>query len=403
MNIFDTAVVGAGPAGLIAAGFSALSGSRTLIIEKNASAGKKLLITGGGRCNLTNRSGDIIDAFGRNGKFLYPALNAFSVKDTLDFFARLGVKCVTEEGCRVFPASGNSRDVLKALTDFVHNSGVRIYSGAKAKGIEIKDGCVRGVRLSTGTVKAAKVIVATGGLSYAVTGSDGDGFRWAEDAGHTIVPLRPVLTSVISSERWVSRLQGLTIPEARITAFAPKKTAEESGAVLFTSDGLTGPAVYNISRELSGRYDDFTLKLNMFPNNTAESLDLELADLFKNNDKKMLKTILAELVSPKLLPVIVMLSGIAEETQGARMSKEFRRRLVTLMSALEIRCSGFHGFKKATVTAGGVSLREIDSKTMASKLVKGLCFAGEILDLDGKTGGYNLQMCWSTGRLAGVC
>lgn len=403
-NIFDVAVIGGGAAGLIAAGFAASQGAKTVLLERGSSIGRKLLITGGGRCNLTNNQTDIkklTEVFGKEGRFLYSAFSSFSPADTLKFFSELGVTCVEEDAGRIFPDDDEAKSVLRALTTFVRFSGAKIWTDAEVKRLECTDGRVTGIILENGIIRADRVVIATGGLSYPATGSKGDGFKWAERCGHTIVPLRPVLTPVKLRERWIADLEGLSLRDVSISAYSGKKIAEERGDLLFTKDGMTGPAVYNISRSISGNEQGMKLLLDIFPDEPREELDKRLAELFAANDKKMMKTALGSILPPKLLPVLIRLSGLDGEMHGAKVSKAHRKVLLGLLKELETVIESFHGFNKATVTAGGVSLKEIDPKTMKSKVIENLFFAGEVLNLDAPTGGYNLQMCWSTGALAG--
>jgi predicted Rossmann fold flavoprotein len=403
-RIFDIAVIGGGAAGLIAAGFAAEKGAETVLLERGASLGRKLLITGGGRCNITNNEPDIkrlAEVFGREGRFLYSAFSSFSPTDTLKFFGDLGVKCVTEDAGRAFPDTDDAKTVLAALTTFVRFNGVKIWTDAEVRRLEIKDGLITGIVLENNIIRAKRVIVATGGLSYPATGSKGDGYKWAEKCGHSLAPLRPVLTPVKLKERWIADLEGLSLRDVSISAYSGKKTAEERGDLLFTKDGMTGPAVYNISRSISGQEHGMRLLLDMFPDESREVLDKRLGELFAANDKKMMKTVLGSVLPPKMLAVVMKLSALDGEMHGAKVSKAHRKVLVGMLKELETVIDSFHDFNKATVTAGGVNLKEVDPKTMRSKIIDNLYFAGEILNLDAPTGGYNLQMCWSTGALAG--
>ncbi|QAR32513.1 NAD(P)/FAD-dependent oxidoreductase [Geovibrio thiophilus] len=403
-NFFDVAVIGGGAAGLMASGFAASAGAKTVLLERGSSLGRKLLITGGGRCNLTNNQTDIkklTEVFGKEGRFLYSAFSSFSPADTLKFFSELGVACAEEDAGRVFPDDDDAKSVLRALTAFIRFSGVKIWTDAEVKRLECADGRVTGIILENSIIRADRVVIATGGLSYPATGSKGDGYKWAERCGHTIVPLRPVLTPVKLRERWIADLEGLSLRDVSLSAYSGKKIAEERSDLLFTGDGMTGPVVYNISRRISGSEHGMRLLLDIFPDETREELDKRLAELFASNDKKMMKTALGAILPPKLLPVVIKLSALDGEIHGAKVSKVHRKVLLGLMKELETVIDSFHGFNKATVTAGGVNLREVDPKTMKSKIIENLYFAGEVLDLDAPTGGYNLQMCWSTGALAG--
>jgi predicted Rossmann fold flavoprotein len=392
----QVAVIGGGAAGLMAGGFAAFKGAETIIIERGSSVGRKLLITGGGRCNLTNNNIDLkklTDFYGSQGRFLYSAFSTFSTQDTLKFFADLGVKFVTEDRGRVFPDTGDAKSVLTALTTFARFNGAKIQADSYVQYLEHTDNRITGIALEDRIIRPEKVIIATGGLSFPATGSKGDGYKWAERLGHTIAPLRPVLTPVKVRERWISELEGLSLRDVSLSAYSGKKVCDERGDILFTADGITGPAVYNLSRTISGKEKGMTLKLDMFPDTQREELDSRLAELFSSNGKKMLRTILSEIFMPKMLPIILKLSALDGELHGAKVSKAHRKIILGFLKDLEMEIDSFHGFNKATVTAGGVSLKEVDPKTMKSKLIDNLYFAGEVLDLDAPTGGYNLQMC----------
>lgn len=404
-HVFDVAVIGGGAAGLMAAAFAAQQGAETVLIEKGKQCGRKLLITGGGRCNFTNSLGDakeFCNAFGENGRFLYTAFAKFSSTDTLKFFSSLGVKYIIEDLGRVFPVSENAKSILTALTTFARFNGVKIWTELDVKSLKLENGIISEIHAKDTVIYAKNIVLATGGRSYPATGSTGDGYVFAEKCGHSIAKLRPLLTPVRLKEKWVNELEGLSLRDVQISAFSGKKCSEEKGDILFTKDGMTGPAVYNISRTISGREKGMKLVLDMFPDEERNTLDLRLAELFNNNGKKILKNVLGFVLPPKMLGLVLKLSGIDPETHCAKISKNHRKIIINLMKELEMEILQFSGFDRATVTGGGVSLNEVDSKTMRSKIVKNLFFAGEVLDLDAPTGGYNLQMCWSTGVLAGT-
>lgn len=406
-KIYDVCIIGGGAAGLMAAGFSAFNGAETILVEKNKSLGKKLLITGSGRCNITNSEIDtkkIIDKFGRNGRFLYQALNTFGTAETLQFFKKLGVDTVEEKNGKLFPKNGDASTVLNALKDFFQDNGGTILSGETAKSFETDGNRIVSLTLISRKIKAKNYILATGGLSYAVTGSTGEGHKLAEALGHIITPMYPVLTPARLKEGWISELEGLSIRDSRITAYKENKSiVQEEGDIVFTKDGISGPAVYGLSKKLAGEeHLDITLKIDMISEYSEDKLDKKLNDAFNANPKKHVKTVLDEFIAPRILPILMKTADIVPETHCAQISKKARRNIIRSIKEFPVTLHSFYGFKRATITAGGVSLKNIDPKTMKSKIIENLYFAGEIIDLDASTGGYNLQLCWSTGHIAGV-
>jgi len=409
MNVI---VIGAGAAGLMAAGQAAAGGADVTLLEKNDRPGRKLLITGKGRCNITNATDTqgLIKNIPGNGRFLYSAFDMFDNHDLVRFFNRLGVETKVERGDRVFPVSDKAADVVDALARFCREQGVKIIYGQPVARITQQDGKVTGVvTRSDDAYQAEAVILATGGASYPGTGSTGDGYAMARELGHTIVAVKPALVPLETAEAWVKELQGLTLKNVRATAWAGGKAlAEEFGEMIFTHFGISGPIILTISRKIAQAMEkgrEIKVGINLKPAITQEQLDQRMQRDFTAFQKKQFKNSLGELLPKSLIPVIIRLSGISGDKPVHQVTKEERLQLVNLLQNLEVTITGTRPLKEAIVTAGGVSVKEIDPRSMESKLVGGLFFAGEIVDVDGYTGGFNLQIAFSTGYLAGktVC
>lgn len=390
---------------MIAAGRAAQCGARVILIEKNKTLGKKLLITGKGRCNITNYEPDrrkFLENFGKNGKFLFSILNAFGVEDTLNFFHSRGLKTKVERGNRVFPESDRSLDVLQVLTDFLKENNVVLLKDSKVIKIISSDKKIEKIILERQEIIAKNYIIAVGGLSYPGTGATGDGFKWAKDLGHSITVPEPALVPLIISEEWIKNLQGLSLKNVRISVFQNnKKQDERFGEALFTHEGLSGPIVLDMSKNISKLKLPLKIFIDFKPTLEYAVLDKRIQRDWQKNINKMFKNSLDELLPQKLIPVIVKLSGINPEKKVNLLSKEERKMIIHLLKELPLTVKGISGFDKAIITSGGVALKEITPQTMCSKIIDNLFFAGEILDLDGPTGGYNLQVAWSTGYVAG--
>ncbi|MDD4902608.1 MAG: NAD(P)/FAD-dependent oxidoreductase [Patescibacteria group bacterium] len=404
---YDVAVIGGGPGGMMAAGRAGELGARVVLLEKNKRLGAKLLITGKGRCNITNQTDserEMIEAFGKNGKFLYPALKKFGVADVIDFFAKQGVKTKVERGNRVFPTSDSSRDVLDALVDYLNKAKVEIRYNSAVKEIAVKDKRIEKVVLFGGRVIVAdKYILATGGKSYSATGSTGDGYAWLAKMGHTITKLSPALVPIIVKEKIVKELEGLSLKNVEIGLYKnSKKIDSRFGEAIFTADGMSGPIIIDLSGAI-GEYLPGQLKLaiDFKPALDYPTLDQRLQKDFAAAPNKMFKNYLDELLPQKLIPVIIKLSGIDPAKKVNSVTREERKRLLHLLKEFFLTIGGLAGFDQAIITSGGVALNEVDPRTMRSKIIDNLFLAGEILDLSGPTGGFNLQACWSTGYVAG--
>lgn len=393
---------------MIAAVFAARNGNKVSLYEKNEKLGKKLFITGKGRCNLTNTAEmeDMFNAVVSNPKFLYSSFYSFTNDQTIAFFEELGVKTKTERGGRVFPASDHSSDVIHGLERELNRLGVRIELNTEVKEILTENGKVQGLMLASGKkVEADAVIVAAGGLSYPSTGSTGDGYRMARSCGHKVTRLFPALVPMEVKEWYAKELMGLSLRNIEITITdGTKKLYQDFGEMLFTHYGVSGPVILSASSIVGSRLaeKELTLHIDLKPALTKEQLDKRVLREFDANHNRQFKNASAGLFPAKLRPVIVELSGIPEEKKVNEITREERKKFTDLIKDFSMTLTGLRSYNEAIITKGGVSVKEIDPGTMESKLVKGLFFAGEVLDLDAVTGGFNLQIAWSTGFLAGT-
>lgn len=401
-------VVGGGAAGMMAAVFAARNGQNVQLLEKNEKLGKKLFITGKGRCNITNAADieDLFTAVISNPKFLYSGFYSFTNQQVVDFFEELGVKTKIERGERVFPVSDHSSDVIAAFSRELKSLGVSVSLHTEVKELLCEQDKVCGVLLTNGKkMKADAVIVATGGISYPSTGSTGDGYRFAREAGHKVTELLPSLVPMEVRQWYAKELQGLSLRniEIRITD-GKKKLYEEFGEMLFTHYGVTGPVILSASSVVGKtlRKKELTLHIDLKPALSEEQLDRRILREFDANHNKQYKNSIDSLFPAKLKPVMIELSEIEPEKKVNEITKEERQRLIHLIKDFTMTLTGLRGYNEAIITKGGVSVKEIDPGTMESKIIKGLYFAGEVLDLDAVTGGYNLQIAWSTGYLAGI-
>lgn len=405
---YDVAVIGGGPSGMMAAGRAAELGARVVLLEKNGKLGVKLLITGGGRCNLTNkniRNGNLIELYGQNGKFLHKALNSFSVNDLINFFEQRKVKIKEEDGGKVFPISDKSVDIREALIEYLNQNKVAVLENTDVKSLTKNGFQVKSIKTSVGEIFADKIIISTGGKSYPTTGSSGDGFILAKKLGHLVITPNPSLTPLIIKELWIKKLQGVSLKNIKVSVYSPlnnKKQAEEFGEMIFTHKGISGPAILNLTRKISGQTAPFKLKIDFFPNKAFEVLDKEIQNILQRSGKKNIKNVLAEFTQQKLVNFILDTVKTNPEKKSCDITKDERKKITHILKELELSIKKTGGFEKAVITKGGISIKEIDSGTMRSKIIENLYFAGEIIDIDGPTGGYNLQAAWSTGYLAGT-
>lgn len=401
-------VVGGGAAGMMAAVTAARKGKNVLLLEKNEKLGKKLFITGKGRCNITNSAeiDELFSAVVSNPKFLYSSFYSLTNDQVIEFFEELGVKTKVERGGRVFPESDYSSDVIRALEQELKRLGAEIRLRTEVKEILAEGGRAKGVRLSSGEkLNADAVIIATGGISYPSTGSTGDGYRFARECGHKVTELSPALVPMEVEEWYAKELMGLSLRniEIKITD-GKKKLYEEFGEMLFTHYGVTGPVILSASSIVGKKLKEhpLTLRIDLKPALTEEQLDRRVLREFEANHNRQFKNAVDSLFPAKLKPVIVELSGIPEEKKVNEVTKEERLRFVRMIKDFSMTLTAMRGYNEAIITKGGVSVKEIDPGTMESRLVNRLYFAGEVLDLDAVTGGYNLQIAWSTGYLAGM-
>jgi len=403
----DIAVIGGGPAGMIAAGRAAELGAQVVLLERNPTLGQKLLTTGNGRCNLTNANFDLksfTKAFGSKGAFLFSSLYKFGVEDTIRFFNELGVETKTERGQRVFPASDKAQDVLNSLKKNLKNNKVIVHLNTYVRSFAQHKNSITKLTHTKGQISAKKYIICTGGLSHPTTGSTGDGLKWAQKLGHNVVTPQPALVPVQVAESWVEEVQGLSLKNVAISIYqGEKKHASRFGEALFTQDGMSGPIIIDMSNQIGNllKQGPVQLSIDLKPALDFQTLDKRLQkDLFEHN-KKMLKNSLDKLLPKKLIPVIIRISGVPAGKKCNKISKEERRQLVHTLKKLLLEVKSLCPIERAIITAGGIELSEINPKTLRSKVVENLYFAGEVIDLDGPTGGYNLQMCWTTGYVAG--
>ena len=400
--------VGAGAAGMNAALYAAKNGHKVILIDKNEKLGKKIYITGKGRCNLTNASDMevIFDNIMSNKKFLYSALYSYDNYRVIDFFEENGMKTKIERGNRVFPVSDHSSDVISTFKKVLKKEGVEILLNTEFKKLIIEDDTVKGVLLVDNTaIMADNVIMATGGLSYPSTGSTGDGIRAAKECGHKTVKCTPALVPFNTKEGWVLALQGLSLKNVSITIYKEKKKLyEDFGEMLFTHFGVSGPMILSASANIKPAMfeDELKMYIDLKPAITQEQLDKRILREFEENKNKAFINSLNKLLPAKMVPVIIDLSDIDPEKKVNEISKEERNRLVNLFKKLPLTITGLRGWNEAIITKGGVNVKDVNPSTMESKIINRLYFCGEMLDVDALTGGYNLQIAWSTGYLAGV-
>ena len=402
-------VIGGGAAGLTAAAMAARRGLDVTVLERNARPARKMMITGKGRCNVTNACtlvNELTEQIPGNGRFLYGAFSRFMPYDTMDLFESLGVPLKIERGNRVFPVSDRAVDIVDALVRFTRRSGARILTEQRVASLLLEEGAVKGVLCEDGRrYEADAVVIATGGCSYPLTGSTGDGYALAREAGHTVVPPKPSLIPLETRERWCADLQGLALKNVAITVWDSENYREvyhDFGEMLFTHFGVSGPVILSASAHIRDITPDrYRLSIDLKPALSPEKLDDRLVrDLSKYSNRTM-QNALTELLPRSMIPVALALAAIPPELFANRLTREMRHDLGYVLKNLTCTIAGTRPIEEAIVTAGGVATREIDPKTMQSKLCPGLYFAGEVIDVDAYTGGFNLQIAFSTGALAG--
>ena len=400
----DLTVIGGGAAGLICAAEAAGRGLRVIVLDPNRRPGRKLRITGKGRCNLTNDCDErgFMAGIPGDGRFLYSAFNRFPPERVKAYFEDLGVPLKTERGMRVFPVSDKADDIADALERLCRERGVR-FQREKALAVLTEDGAVVGVKAESGRIDCRAAAVCTGGLSYPLTGSTGDGYRFAKSLGHSVTPPQASLVPLESDDEYCAEMQGFSLRNVKLSAYEDEKLIfAEQGEMLFTHFGVSGPLVLSASAHMRrAEGADWRLSIDLKPALDEKTLDARLLRDFEKYRNREFRNALGDLAGRAMIPVLVRLSGIPPETRVGEISREQRRALLELFKAFPVHVSGKRPIDEAIVTAGGVSTKEISPRTMESKLVRGLYFAGEVLDLDAYTGGFNLQIAWCTGYVAG--
>jgi len=404
---YDLIVIGGGPAGMMTAGRAGERGAKVLLLEKNPDVGKKLLITGGGRCNVTNgepNNRKLLSNYKGADKFLFSAFSQYAVKDTLEFFHSRGMDTKVEDNLRIFPVTDSARSVYTVLKDYLKKTGVTIKSDSEVREILKEDKIITGIRLADGTIlKASAYAIATGGKSRPDTGSTGDGFIWLKELGHTVSEPDASLVPIAIRESWVKELAGVTLPKVKIGIYQNnKKILSKNGKLLFTHVGVSGPTILNLSKSIGELldYGPVTLKIDLLPELDEAELDNTLISLFQTSNKQF-KNSLSPLLPSALADVVVALSKIPTDLQVNSITKDNRKQLVKLLKGFPLSVRGLLGVDKAIVTSGGVSLEEVNFKTMQSRLYPNLYLVGDILNIDRPSGGFSLQLCWTTGYVAG--
>ncbi len=400
-------VVGGGPAGMMAAITAAQNGNSVLLLERGKTVGKKLSITGKGRCNVTNDCDNqtLIENVTVNARFLYAAFNKFSTQDTIAFFEGLGVPLKTERGNRVFPVSDNANDIVGALKRAAARAGVSIRYNSKVTGVIVSDGQAVGVSCNNENLYADAVILALGGASYPTTGSDGLGFDIVKDLGHNVTPLKPSLIPIVTKEKWPSQLSGLSLRNVAVKLFdnsIQKVIYEDFGEALFTHFGMSGPVILSLSSHIKNiEKDRFKILIDLKPALTEKQLDARLLREFSDTKITELKTVYRRLLPASFAEIFGEICGICDTTHVSQVTKQMRADIVHALKNVELTVDSFRPIREAIITSGGIDVTEIDPKNMQSKLIAELYFAGEMIDVDAYTGGFNLQIAFSTGFLAG--
>ncbi len=399
MNI---CIIGGGAAGLMAAALLSKTENKVVLFEKNEKVGKKIYITGKGRCNFTNNctTDEFIKNVVTNPKFLYSSINSFTPQDTISFFESRGMKTKCERGNRMFPESDKSSDVIKALSRFSPN--VQVFYNTEVLDLIVENGTIKGVKTQFNTFNFDAVIVATGGVSYSSTGSTGDGYKFAKTALHTVIEPKPALVGMISSDKSCKSLEGLSLKNVKVSAFVEQKEIDsEFGEMLFTANGVSGPCILTLSSKICRKnLTDCYISIDLKPALSKTMLDERILRDFSKNNGKFFKNSLDELLPKSLIPVIIERSGIYPEKKVNQITAKEREILISLLKDYRIKITSLAPFSQAVITSGGVSVKEINPKTMESKKVKNLYFVGEVLDVDALTGGFNLQIAFSTAKSA---
>lgn len=408
LNNFDIAVIGGGPAGMMAAARAAELGASVILLEKNAGLGKKLLITGGGRCNILHAEFDthkLVAKYGKKGKSLYSTFSQFDAQATWDFFESKGLKLKVEPEQRAFPVTDSAADVRAVLARWMAYGRVQVLTGVTVKDIEAEDDMITKIVHNSGTLTAKKYILSTGGKSHPETGSTGDGFVWMKKLGHSVTEPEAALVPVTIRNPWIKDIAGISLQDVKLTVWQEKKKHESRiGKMLFTHIGLSGPMVLNMSKSIGAllKTGPVTLSLDLFPKLDPGTLDRKVIDVFEKGKNKMIKNNIGDLVQPRLGHILLELAGIDPTVPLHQLTRNDRLAFVSLLKDLPMSVSGLLGEDKAIVTGGGVDLKEVEFKTMRSKKFSNFFLAGDILDFDRPSGGFSLQICWTTGYVAGT-
>ncbi len=407
-KVWDVAVIGGGPAGMMAAGRAAEAGAKVILLEKNPTLGVKLLITGGGRCNVTNAQYDVrafLAKYKDSDKFLFSAFSQRDVKDAIEFFNTRGMATKVEAENRVFPVSNSAQSVWDVLVQYMKEGNVHIKTKAAVNGFETENGVITAVNLKGGEkIYAKKFVVATGGTSRPETGSTGEGFLWLKSLGHTIVESDSALVPVSVSDKWVRNAQGVTLKDIKLTTFQNNQKQEShKGKILFTHFGISGPTILNMSKDIGEllKYGEVIIKLDLLPTLDHGMLNRKLQELFKLDDKKKIKNSLGSLIPSALVDAVIELAKIDADKTNNGVSREERLKLIDVIKGMPMNVTGLLGSDKAVVSSGGVVLTEVDFKTMQSRIIPNLYLVGDVLNIDRPSGGYSLQLCWTTGWVAG--
>ena len=402
---YDVIIIGGGAAGCMAAIIAAKQGRKVVVFERNGRLGRKLLITGKGRCNITNdcNQEEFMQNIPHNSSFLYSAFSQFSPQDVMNFFEDAGVPLKTERGNRVFPKSDKAKDIVVALEKIIKECGVKLIA-KKVTSLILDEGICKGIKCDDEEYFAESVLISTGGKSYSVTGSTGDGYTFAMWAGHTVTPLKASLVPIVAEEKYCSDMMGLSLKNVTLNLYdKSKKIYSEMGEMLFTHFGISGPLTLSASSHIRNMEQNrYKIFIDLKPALSEEKLDLRIQRDFMDNINKTFINSLGKLLPNKMIAVVAKLSGIPFELKVNSVTKEQRKTLVKLLKAFPVTVKGFRPIDEAIITSGGVSVKEINPKTMESKLIKGLFFAGEVIDVDAYTGGFNLQIAFSTGYCAGL-
>ncbi|MFA6463916.1 MAG: NAD(P)/FAD-dependent oxidoreductase [Candidatus Paceibacterota bacterium] len=411
-------VIGGGPAGMMTAGRAAEQGAKVILIEKNETLGKKLLTTGGGRCNVTNAEFDtrkLLEKFKEDGKFLFSAFSQWNVKETLDFFNTKGMETKVEAGLRVFPTSNMSQSVLNVLTKYIKDGKVTLLTNSAMAEFVMSDDKKKiiGVKLKNKKIVLGKsIIIATGGTSRPETGSTGDAYKWLKNIGHTVIEPTPSLVPIATKDAWISKLSGVSLADIKLTVFQNGQkqntnkglSASRRSKILFTHVGLSGPTILNMSKDIGEllKYGEVTISLDLLPLLDYSKLNTKLQEIFTEKNNMKFKNSLAGFIPSAIVPIVVELSKIDPEKKTNSVTREERLQFVKLLKDIPIHVDKLLGIEKAIISSGGVILDEVDFKTMRSRIFPNLYLVGDILNIDRPSGGYSLQLCWTTGFVAGT-